>query len=72
MWNSLEARYRGVLALEADAKGLAGYTQWLRKLPVAELVERGHLEPNLGTATEWPRSAASFTWPAPSNGSGCG
>jgi HTH-type transcriptional regulator/antitoxin HigA len=50
MWNSLEARYRGALAREADAKGLAGHTQWLRKLPVAELVERGHLEPGLGTA----------------------
>lgn len=44
-WNNLEAEYREQLAKGVERQRLADSIEWLRTIPVKELVDRGCLEP---------------------------
>ncbi len=41
MWNNLEANYREQLAKIADRQRLQKYLEWLKSIPVKELISRG-------------------------------
>ncbi len=45
MWNNLEAQYREQLAKIKERKQLAGALDWLKTIPVQELVNRKAIEP---------------------------
>ncbi len=40
-WNNLETNYRGSMARIAEAERLKGGSEWLKKVPVKTLIERG-------------------------------
>ncbi len=42
MWNSLEANYRERLARLDERSRLRGGLDWLKTIPVKELIQRGH------------------------------
>jgi HTH-type transcriptional regulator/antitoxin HigA len=55
MWNNLEAQYREQLAKIYERERLQDDLDWLREIPVAELVKRGvlpHLEDRVGQLRE--------------------
>ena len=43
-WNSLESQYRSVALRKEEAARLSGLAEWLKLIPVKELVARGHIE----------------------------
>lgn len=45
MWNNLESKYRGQLALQAERTRLAEDLAWLATIPTGELIARGAIEP---------------------------
>ena len=46
-WNNLERNYREFLARKEEEERLAASTDWLRKLPVREMVKLGWVEKRL-------------------------
>jgi addiction module HigA family antidote len=44
-WNNLEAEYREQLAKLEERQRLAAHIEWLKTIPVKELIDRGCLEP---------------------------
>ena len=58
-WNGLEAAYQLVLAEQRDRKRLEGYANWVSRLPVSELYQRGRL-PNSGSTFELVRACLEF------------
>ena len=46
MWNNLEAQYREQLAKEEERQRLEADKLWLQTIPIKELIERGHVEPD--------------------------
>ena len=44
-WNNLEAEYREQLAKVEERQRLLADIEWLKTIPVKELIERGYLEP---------------------------
>lgn len=45
LWNNLEAEYREQLAKIEERENLANSIEWLKTIPVKELIDRGCLEP---------------------------
>jgi HTH-type transcriptional regulator / antitoxin HigA len=46
MWNNLEAQYREQLAKLEERQRLEADKAWLKTIPIKELIERGHVEPD--------------------------
>lgn len=46
MWNNLEAQYREQLAKQEERQRLEADKAWLKTIPIKELIERGHVEPD--------------------------
>jgi addiction module HigA family antidote len=46
MWNNLEAQYREQLAKQEERHRLEADKAWLKTIPIKELIERGHVEPD--------------------------
>lgn len=46
MWNQLESRYREMLKRLEYQEGLKTDLDWLKSIPVRELIERGHVPPS--------------------------
>ena len=46
MWNNLEAQYREHLAKQEERQRLEADKAWLKTIPIKELIERGHVEPD--------------------------
>ena len=46
LWNNLEAQYREQLAKLEERRRFEGDKEWLKTIPVKELIERGHVEPD--------------------------
>ena len=46
LWNNLEAQYREQLAKLEERRRFEAEKEWLKTIPVKELIERGHVEPD--------------------------
>ena len=46
LWNNLEAQYREQLAKLEERRRFEADKEWLQTIPVKELIERGHVEPD--------------------------
>ena len=46
LWNNLEAQYREQLAKLEERRRFEADMEWLQTIPVKELIERGHVEPD--------------------------
>ena len=46
LWNNLEAQYREQLAKLEERRRFEADKEWLQTIPVNELIERGHVEPD--------------------------
>jgi plasmid maintenance system antidote protein VapI len=58
-WNNLEARYRERLTIREKEAGLAADREWLKTIPVAELVRRGKI-PKSDNPAEQVRHTLAF------------
>jgi len=47
IWNNLEMNYRHRLAKQEERRGLGQATHWLKKFPIRELIQRGHIQKGL-------------------------
>jgi len=47
MWNNLEMNYRHRLAQQDELRDLGQEINWLKKFPVRELIQRGHIQKGL-------------------------
>lgn len=43
-WNGVESKYREAILVKVEHSKLASMTDWLKTIPVRELIERGHVE----------------------------
>jgi HTH-type transcriptional regulator / antitoxin HigA len=59
-WNSLEARYRERLAREENREHLAEDTEWLKELPIKELMRRGILDARDDKPTQVEKACRFF------------
>lgn len=59
MWTSLESRYQVFRSEQAEAERLASDLDWLKELPVKELVKRGRI-PDTSDAVERLRAVCNF------------
>ena len=60
LWNTLEMSYRSHLARRAEQERLADEAEWLKQLPVSELVKRGRIERSEAVAEQVSRICAFF------------
>lgn len=51
-WNALEAKYRETLARQANREHLADEEDWLKELPIAELIRRGKVAADADRPTQ--------------------
>lgn len=59
-WNALEANYRARLARTQDLMRLAEDSEWLKELPIRELIDRGYLSARDDKGTQVEKTCRFF------------